>query len=232
MTAKDIWAVVPVKERSTAKQRLARLIPDGQRPVLALAMFEDVLESLTHARGLSGIIVITVDASATEIALRYGAKVRTADACAGHTKAVASAARALAQEGRGGMLQVPGDIPLVTADEISRLLEAHRSAPSFTIAPSHDDFGSNAILVSRPDAVPLTFGDDSFFPHLKVARQHGIEPTIVRLPGIARDIDQPEDIHEFIRLGSRTRTHEFLSRAGLIESFKALENPRASVRAV
>lgn len=228
----DIWAVLPVKERGAAKQRLAQLIPAEHRPGLALAMFEDVLEALAQARGLSGILVITVDPAATAVALRYGARIRTADAREGHTKAVASAAHALAKEGRGGMLQVPGDIPLVTADEISRLIEAHRSAPSFTIAPSHDDFGSNAVLVSRPDAVPLTFGDDSFFPHLKVARQHGIDPTVVRLPGIARDIDQPEDIHEFIRLGSKTRTHEFLARAGLIDSFKVLENPRVSARAV
>ena len=30
--------------------------------------------------------------------------------------------------------------------------------------------GSNAILLSPPDAVPLRFGDDSFFPHLAAAR--------------------------------------------------------------
>ena len=74
------------------------------------------------------------------------------------------------------MLTLPGDIPLVTAAEIERLLAAHRPAPSFTIAPSHDEQGSNAIIMSPPDAVTLRFGDDSFFPHLAAAEARGIAP--------------------------------------------------------
>jgi len=53
---------------------------------------------------------------------------------------------------------------LMTAAEIEQLLAAHRQSwqtatPSFTIAPSHDEKGSNAIILSPPDAVPLRFGD-------------------------------------------------------------------------
>jgi 2-phospho-L-lactate guanylyltransferase len=109
------------------------------------------------------------------------------------------------------MLTVPGDIPLVKSDEIGRLLTAHRPAPSFTIAPSHDEHGSNAILLSPPDAVALRFGDDSFFPHLAAAEARGIVPTIVRLPGIALDIDNPADLAHFARLGSRTRAGLWLA---------------------
>jgi 2-phospho-L-lactate guanylyltransferase len=112
------------------------------------------------------------------------------------------------------MLQVPGDIPLVTNEEISRLLRLHQPAPAFTIVPSHDNLGSNAVLVSPPKAVPLTFGDDSFFPHLRVAAQHGIEPVVVRMPGIGRDIDCAEDIHDFAGLRSATRTQSYLDDNG------------------
>ena len=103
------------------------------------------------------------------------------------------------------MLTVPGDVPLATADEIARLIAAHRPAPSFTIAPAHDEQGSNAILMSPPDAVPLRFGDDSYFPHLAAARACGIEPTVVRLPGLAFDIDNPDDLAHFARRRSPTR---------------------------
>jgi 2-phospho-L-lactate guanylyltransferase len=109
------------------------------------------------------------------------------------------------------MLTLPGDIPLVTAGEIGRLIAAHRPAPSFTIAPSHDEHGSNAILVSPPDAVPLRFGEDSFFPHLAAAEACAIQPTIVRLPGIAFDIDNPRDLAHFAQLGSRTRAGRLLA---------------------
>ena len=122
-----------------------------------------------------------------------------------------TAARRLAGKGVGAMLTLPGDIPLVTSDEIGQLIAAHRPTPSFTIAPSHDEKGSNAILLSPPDAVPLQFGDDSFFPHLAAAEARGIAPMVVRLPGIALDIDNPADLAHFARLGSRTRAGLWLA---------------------
>jgi 2-phospho-L-lactate guanylyltransferase len=211
----DIWAVIPVKETAAAKERLGDAVPRHLRPGLALAMLEDVLAAVTRARGLAGIAVVTVDPTVRALAQRYDARILTDEARGGHTAAVAATARTLQAEGRGGMLQMPGDIPLATADEISLLLALRRPAPSFTIAPSHDDFGSNAVLVCPPAAVPLTFGDDSFYPHLRAAQARGIEPLIVRQHGIGLDIDRPEDIWAFAQLRSHSRAQAYLVRHGL-----------------
>jgi len=205
MTAAHIWAVVPVKDTSGAKQRLAPAAPPAFRRALALAMLEDVLEALAAAPELAGRLLVTTDAAAIRLAARYGMHCIDDGAADGHTGAVTAAGRRLVREGRGGMLTMPGDIPLVTPDEIRRLLAAHREAPAFTIAPSHDELGSNAIILSPPDAVPLRFGDDSYFPHLAAAETCGIRPTIVPLPGIAFDIDNPADLARFAALGSDTR---------------------------
>jgi 2-phospho-L-lactate guanylyltransferase len=213
----DIWAVIPVKETTAAKERLADAVPRHLRPGLALAMLEDVLAAVAAARGLAGIAVITIDPAVRALAQRYGARILTDDARGGHTAAVAAAARTLAAEGRGGMLQMPGDIPLVSADEISLVLAMRRASPSFTITPSHDDFGSNAVLVCPPAAVPLTFGDDSFYPHLRAAQACGIKPLIVRQHGISLDIDRPEDIWAFAQLRSHTRAQAYLERNGLTQ---------------
>ena len=97
-------------------------------------------------------------------------------------------ARTLGLSGRA-MLTVPGDIPGATADEFAAICQAARPPHSFTIVPAHDRRGSNANLLRPPDAVPLRFGDDSFEPHLQAARDTGIEPTILTLPGIALDLD-------------------------------------------
>lgn len=207
-----IWAVVPVKDTGNAKQRLAPALPQQLRQALALAMLEDVLAALAEAPGLAGRLLVTTDAAALALAARYGFGAMSEGAADGHTGAVSAAARRLAAEGRAGMLTVPGDIPLVTAVELGRLIAAHRPAPSFTIAPSHDEKGSNAILMSPPDAVPLRFGDDSFFPHLTAARARGLAPTVLHLPGIALDIDNPADLAHFARLGSRTRAGLWLAR--------------------
>ena len=206
-----IWAVVPVKDTSAAKQRLAAAVPPPLRQALMLAMLEDVLAALAEASGLAGRLLVTTDPMAQRLASRYRADWLTDGAADGHTGAVAAAARHLAANGAAGMLTVPGDIPLVTAAEIARLLEAHCPAPAFTIAPSHDEQGSNAILVSPPEAVPLRFGEDSFFPHLAAAEAHGIRPTVLHLPGIALDIDNPADLLHFARLGSRTRAGLWLA---------------------
>ncbi|HEY3911407.1 MAG TPA: 2-phospho-L-lactate guanylyltransferase [Stellaceae bacterium] len=216
----DLWAVVPVKERDRAKERLAPLLPPELRRGLALAMLEDVLAALA-ASGLAGALVVTVDPAASLVARRHRARVVEDGARDGHTGAVTAAARLLAAEGRAGMLTLPGDIPLVTADEIAQVIAAHRPAPSFTIAPSHDEGGSNAILMSPPDAVPLRFGADSFFPHLRAAEEQGIRPTVLHLPGIALDIDNPEDLAAFARQPAPTRTRAFLAENVMLPALLA-----------
>jgi 2-phospho-L-lactate/phosphoenolpyruvate guanylyltransferase len=221
----DVWAVVPVKERDRAKERLALLLPSALRQRLALAMLEDVLAAIATTPGVAGIIVVTVDPAAARLARRFGARLVKDGARDGHTSAVAGAARLLQAEGRAGMLTLPGDIPLATPAEIGSLLAAHRPPPSFTIAPSHDQGGSNAIFVSPPDAVPLRFGVDSFFLHLRAAAARGIRPTVLRLPGIALDIDNPEDLAAFVRRPSATRSHTLLAEAAMLGLPRAAGDP-------
>src|SRR5579863_3724433 len=206
----DVWAIIPVKETQDAKQRLAPVLSAALRQELALAMLEDVLEAVTAA-GLGGVILVTIDPHAIALARRYGAETIADGARNGHTGADQAGARHLIAQGRSTMLTVPGDLPLNTAAEIERVIGAHGPAPAFTIVPAHDEQGSNAILMSPPDAVPLRFGEDSYFPHLAASRACGIEPCIVRLPGIAFDIDNPKDLHHFAQLKSRTRAGKFLA---------------------
>jgi len=203
----SIWAAVPVKQFAGAKQRLAPLLSREQRQALAAAMLEDVLAALAEAP-LAGIMVNTLEPVATELARRYGARVVTDGARDGHTGAVTAMARILAAEGCD-MLTVPGDIPRMTAAEIAAVVEARRPAPSLTIVPAHDGRGSNAVLCSPPLVMPLRFGDDSFLPHLAAARALGIEPTIVKLPGIGLDIDQPDDVRAFMRAMPHMATRAF-----------------------
>jgi 2-phospho-L-lactate guanylyltransferase len=205
MKAGEVWAIIPVKKTTGAKQRLAPVLSVPLRQKLALAMLEDVLEAVAGVAGLGGAILVTIDAEAETLARRYGMQTIADGAHDGHTGAVNAGARHLIAHGHNTMLTLPGDLPLVTAAEVEQLIAAHGPAPAFTIAPAHDDLGSNAILISPPQAVPLRFGEDSFFPHLAAARAQGIEPCVLRLAGIAFDIDNPQDLHHLARLKSKTR---------------------------
>jgi len=210
-SAGDIWAVLPVKETEFAKQRLAQQFSQDFRRKLALTMFEEVVRAVAGVSELTGIAVITLDPAAAAIASRFGARIWTDAAREGHTGAVAAAARCLAAND-AGMLTLPGDIPLVSSADIRRVLQAHRSGRAFTIVPARDKQGSNMIVCSPADAVPLRFGANSFFPHLDTARQCGVEPTVVECPAIALDLDEPQDIAEFMKVQSATATRCLLER--------------------
>ncbi|MBM3489047.1 MAG: 2-phospho-L-lactate guanylyltransferase [Alphaproteobacteria bacterium] len=210
-----MWAVVPLKDLPLAKQRLAAVLSLEERRGLFAAMAQDVLAALAAARGLAGILAVTRDAECTALAERYGARICPEPENHGHTAAVHAAAALLRAEGAAGLLQVPGDVPLATAAEIEAVLAAHRAAPAFTIVPSADRKGSNCIALSPPGAVALRFGDDSFFPHLAAARAAGIEPTVLPLPGLARDIDTPEDLSALLATPGTTRAHTYLSQSGI-----------------
>lgn len=222
-----LWIIVPVKDTRASKQRLGACLTGEQRKALALVMLEDVLDAIAAAAGLGRCLIVTIDPDATALAGRLGARVLTAGATEGHTGAVTAASRLLAAEGARGFLTLPGDIPGVTPAEITQLLAAHRRAPAFTIAPAHDELGSNAVLCSPPGAVPLRFGENSFFPHLDAARQAGIEPTVLHLPGIALDIDTPEDLARFMCSEPQVPTRTFRFLEGLSVPLTAGQDERA-----
>lgn len=212
----EVWAAIPVKGLAGAKQRLSALLDSAQREALAAAMLEDVLTAVAGAR-VAGILVNTSDPRSAALARRYGAHVVTEDPLSGHTGAVVGMSRWLAREGKGAMLALPGDIPLVTAAELDAVIAASREAPCFTIAPAHDELGSNAVLCTPPDAVPLRFGDDSYFPHLAAARRVGLEPVTVRAFGTGLDIDHPADLRALLAVRPRRpiRTIALLEAIGV-----------------
>jgi len=213
-----IWAVLPVKEMAAAKHRLSPMLSPAERIALMRVMVGEVLAALLAARGLAGVAVVTLDDWSMAEAARQGARVITTGARDGHTGSVIAAARVLMAEGASGMLTMPGDIPAVTPVEIEALLAAHGAAPALTIAPAHDEQGSNGVLLSPPDAVPLRFGENSYFPHLAAARAQGIAPRVVQLPGVAMDIDHPADIARFagLAVAAGTRSLAWLRDAGVL----------------
>jgi 2-phospho-L-lactate guanylyltransferase len=212
------WAILPVKEMAGAKQRLAPLLSPEERIGLMQVMLRDVLAALSAAQGLAGIALVTLDPWAQALAQEHGARIITEGAREGHTGAVTSAAAVLQAEGVAAILTLPGDIPAAKPMEIEALIAAATASPAFIIAPAHDEQGSNAILMSPPNAVRLRFGEDSYFPHLTASRAAGIAPQILHLQGIAMDIDHPADIVRFAHIpeAKGTQTLAWLTQNGIL----------------
>ncbi len=171
----DIWAVIPVKEFNGAKHRLSGLLSPPERRLLAETMLTDMLDAVAGSRLLAGVMIVTLDPHATALGEKIGARIVTQGARDGHTGSVNAGRRVLAGEGRGGMITMPGDIPATRAGEIDAVLSAHLAAPSFTISPAHDDLGSNAVVCSPPESVPLRFGEADCDPSAR--NRDGYRPS-------------------------------------------------------
>lgn len=204
-----IAAVVPVKDFATAKQRLEAVLPPAVRRRLAEVMLEDVLAEVTTASGLDRVFVVTRDEQAVAIATERGASLIVDPDNHGETEAVALATHALVQHGIHAMLVLPADIPLITREDVEQVVHAGREA-DVVLVPAHDGRGTNAVLLSPPDVLPLRFGNDSFHPHLQLARDSGLRTSILHLPRIALDIDTPADLISLGRWPLRTRAQALL----------------------
>ncbi len=204
-----IGVVVPVKDFASAKQRLDAVLSPTDRRRLAEASFRDVLGTLTSASGLGLIAVVTKDEQAMAIAAEVGVVVIPEAENRGQTEAVALATDVMIGRGVQTLLAVPGDIPLITPEDVETIIQAGRGV-DVVLVPAHDERGTNAILRTPPHVMPLRFGYDSFLPHLESARARKLRTTVLHLPTVALDIDTPADLAAFMTWPARTRAHEAL----------------------
>jgi 2-phospho-L-lactate guanylyltransferase len=205
-----IVAAVPVKDLLNAKQRLVRLLTPGERSELARAMLGDVLKALARAR-LDRVWVVTREPAVTAIARALGAEPLAEDDNRGHTAAVAHAQAEATRLGAAVFITVPGDVPCVTDAEIRALADAAGGARAAVFAASRSGAGTNGVALRPPDAMRLRFGEPSFDNHLAAARALGLAPRVLALPGLALDLDAPDDLAALLDRGPGTDTHRLLA---------------------
>ena len=219
----NIAALMPVKGFHNAKQRLSPLLGGAARELLAETMFRDILCQVKLARGLAGTFVVTGDDKVAAIAALAGAQVIRESAENGETSAVDFARLELKQAGFEAVLILPGDMPLVRALDIERILAQvpnAASAPFALLVPSHDRLGTNALLLAPPDVIQLRFGYDSFTFHSAQVSAQGLPLYCCENEQIALDIDEPQDLERFLAYdlndGESTRVaRELLSEAAM-----------------
>ena len=212
-----MWCIIPIKSLNQAKHRLKHVLYPEERQDFFKAMFEDVLSTMMSVPDFEQVAVATVCPAACIIAKKYGAIVLSTSQDEGQTAAVERSAKILDAREITSMLVIPGDVPLVTVEEIKIVLDLHEKAPSMTIVPAQDELGSNCIALSPTIAAPLRFGPNSYFPHLETARKLGLSLQTPKLPGLGLDIDTPEDLLVLSRQTVCTRAQEYLRKKKIME---------------
>ncbi|MFT5210044.1 MAG: 2-phospho-L-lactate guanylyltransferase [Flavobacterium sp.] len=238
----NISLVIPIKQLQNAKQRLSAILQPMERAALFKAMIEDVLEVATICDRIDEVIVVTEDVEVTELALRYSARIMEEPITnleselsesklteRGLISAVTYAGDQLNAAGTDVMVFLPGDIPLVSVEELEVVLDGFglSSGPEMLIVPSSDLGGSNCVVCRPPNCMPFGFGKDSFRRHLRIAKENGIEAGVAKLPGIGLDIDTPEDLialaAEIKKYGLDNHTSRFLRDSDIVHKLSKEE---------
>ena len=201
--------LVPVKNLVNAKQRLSSVLSPEARQELAEAMCNDVLDTLARWQRRPGVMVVTSDPFATDLAGRFAFEVLADDASLGETGAIAMATALCRERGVEHTLVIPADIPLLESFELDKIVAAAPPAGA-VLVPDAVGRGTNAALRTPADLFPLRFGNDSFLPHLAAAKATGLLCVVLELPGIALDVDRPEDLQALAAASGERRSQRLV----------------------
>jgi 2-phospho-L-lactate guanylyltransferase len=183
------WVIIPVKPPGEGKLRLAGFLDADARTRLAGAMLDQVLDAVSAARFVDRICILGPSRHGQSTAIPL-----LSEPGGGLNAALTSA---LAQAQAGGASRVvfiAADLPRLTPRDV----EALAGAPAGTVAIASDRHGTgtNAIALPLPQALGFTFayGPDSFAAHDAEAFRLGLDIAVIGSPGLARDVDVPEDL--------------------------------------
>ncbi|MGE3745412.1 MAG: 2-phospho-L-lactate guanylyltransferase [Sphingomonadaceae bacterium] len=182
-------AVVPIKTVGERKSRLAAQLSVYDRAAISERMFHHVVDVLKRHSGIKRIIVLSKERP------RNWEGEWVADADSGLNAELESARAAVG----GDVVVLHADLPLLTAEDVSALLEAAEEHV-IAIAPDRHGTGTNGLAVKAGTAIEYRFGPDSF------RRHHEQAPigAVVRLNGFGFDLDTPEDLSLLMASGWRT----------------------------
>ncbi len=188
----SVFAVVPVKDLREAKSRLRSVLDPEARANLALRMMDRVLSALRGA-DVDDVCVVSPDLTVLGAASKFGATPLLQEN-RGLNPALEEGRRWAVQRGASALLVLHADLPLLEPDDVRELLETAEESAPVTISPDDARSGTNALLLSPPDALSFFFGPDSFEKHLRASRERSLGVRVVERPGITFDLDTREDL--------------------------------------
>ena len=206
--------LIPVKNLSAAKQRLAAVLDQSARTELAQAMLHDVVAAIAAWPQRPACALVTGDPFAVELARQYDFEIIPDPSNLGETGAIDMATRLCVVLGCDSTLVIPADIPLIQAGELEQIL-AQAPAEGAVLAPASDGRGTNAAFRRPAGLFPLRFGNDSFKPHLAAAQATGKPCIVMQSPGIAVDVDNPEDLQRLLAQPGDTRAQRLVRQWNL-----------------
>lgn len=215
------YILIPVKDLTRAKQRLAPLLTQAERTELAWEMLQNTFAAAAQTRTADRVAVVTLYRPAIELAEKYGMEIMLEREQISESASVDFGSREAARRGAEAVLRLPIDLPLLTAEDIEQVLACDSPAPSAVLVPSREGTGTNALLRRPPTLFPSHFGPNSLAKHLAEAENSRAQCRVLELPRIALDIDDPADVAELLRRAEHSSSSRILKQLGIEERLRA-----------
>lgn len=214
--------IIPVKRFSLAKQRLADCLTSEQRVLLVKAMLNDVLQQLNHCSEVAEVVLLTAALQPSDVTHYPNVAVH----CDDHTEidlnvALSSCLAARAFD-RAGVVVLHGDLPALSATDVSALCQHHQqhNHSGMTLVSDATGEGTNALLFPSRSAVSFTFGEHSRVAHRRGSVQAGLSYDEWSSPALALDIDRCDDLRHFQQLCIEQPWLQQRSTFKLLEKFQ------------
>ncbi|MCY4303945.1 MAG: 2-phospho-L-lactate guanylyltransferase [Aestuariivita sp.] len=176
-----------MKDPTASKMRLSGTLTNTARAGLARFLFQRTLVFLKPVAVQSGadLAVVTESAEVASIARAHGCVMIDEPKGTDLSGAVSQAGRYAAAQGYNRLCIIPADLAAPWQGDLIRFLH---SRAAVTICPSVD-LGTNALLVSPPDAIIFRYGISSAQRHGEAAKSRGLTPVFMPLKSLVFDID-------------------------------------------
>ena len=193
--------LVPVKPPAVAKSRLGGL-GDAPRRQLATAFAADTVASLQACAPVARVLVVTDDHVLARALSDAGADV-IPDGTSDLNGTLVQAAAEMHRRDPGVWLAaVCADLPALRPEELALFLAA--AAPDrMSFVADEERVGTTAVVAPTLQTFRPSFGPASRLRHLDEGAH---EVDGIDVPGLRRDVDDPGDLADVLRLGVGPRT--------------------------
>lgn len=194
------FIIVPFKNYKSAKSRMRKDLSDEETEKIVENMLRHVLTEVSKSQMSDASFLITKDEEAISLAKQIGVKTIEEKVQINESTSVDLATKILIGRGATSILRIPGDLPLLTYNDIDNVFRESIETNSCILVPSKSGKGTNALLRKPPDIIKSCFGEDSLRKHKKEFDKKQVQYKIVKNKNIELDLDCLEDLQEFKNL--------------------------------
>jgi len=201
--------IIPVKHHEP-KSRLSKILTLEERKILQSAMLNDILCSISKKKVLNDTYIVSHDKTIVNDIKYKSVNFIKEYSEMGVNAAVETAVSQL--QNYDGWLLLPADIPLLSTSDLDITSFLLKTGYDLVVSPSRKLNGTNLLLILKGKEINFHYDDDSFRKHLLEAQTKNLKVVTYYSKSIAFDIDDEEDVIEFLKFNNNTLTMSFLSQ--------------------